>query len=207
VSGDEWIPYATAQDILGLGRETWPELSRALRLRQIRSQGRKAEDPDGEPVDIPSNHWAEWNFSPAQGRLTPPNIIRTRVPVGFVEVRFSRQDVEKLAKAGSLREASTRVRTPSAAEDGSRAGAGPLEAKARKARMSDRDVERNLPSFLKRLQVERELHGLRFNQDAAWGAAEAHFGKAIGRSRLRAVYRDAGLNQKGGRRRKTPLKS
>jgi hypothetical protein len=130
VSDNQWTPYATVQDILGLGRETWPVLSRALRLGQVRSQGKKAEDPDGEAVDIPPDHWAEWNFSPAQGRLTPPNIIRTRVPVGFVQVRFSRQDVEKLAR--SLRQTSTRARTPSlAAEGGSRAGAS-LEAKAGK---------------------------------------------------------------------------
>jgi hypothetical protein len=207
VSDDEWIPYATAQDILGLGRETWPRLSQALRLRRVRSWGRPAEDPDSEPREIDPALWAEWGFNPRRGWLIRPGSERIRAPDGFVEVRFSRQDVEKLARTGSLPQTSTRARTPSlAAGSGSPEGA-PLEAKAGKAWMSERDVERKLPSFLKRLQAERELHGQHFNQDDARKAAEAHFRKAIGRSRFREVYRNAGLNQKGGRRRKIPPKS
>jgi hypothetical protein len=74
-------------------------------------------------------------------------------------------------------------------------------------RMNDADMERKLPSFLKQLQREWELQGRRFNQTSAREEAEAHFGKAIDRSRFRSAYRSVGLNQKGGRPRKTPPKS
>jgi hypothetical protein len=87
-----------------------------------------------------------------------------------------------------------------------REGARPLPeatpSVARKPRMSDAELKLKLSSFLKQLESE----GRRFNQETARKAAEAHFGKVINRSRFRLVYRSAGLNQDGGRPRKTPPK-
>jgi hypothetical protein len=82
-----------------------------------------------------------------------------------------------------------------------------IKTDSSKPRMSDRDVEKKLASFLKQLKAERELQGRRFNQESARQAAEEHFGNVIDRTRFRPLYRSAGLNQKGGRPRKTSQKS
>jgi hypothetical protein len=73
--------------------------------------------------------------------------------------------------------------------------------------MSESDTKGKLPPFLKELKVRYQQDGLRFNQDVARAVASDHFKRFIDRERFRVAYRDAGLNQLGGRPRKTPPKS
>lgn len=82
-----------------------------------------------------------------------------------------------------------------------------MKAAARKPRMSDTDMKRKLPPFLRQLRAEWELQIWRFNQQIAKEAAEAHFMKIIDRSQFRAVYKGADLNQKGVRPQKILPKS
>jgi hypothetical protein len=66
-------------------------------------------------------------------------------------------------------------------------------------------LQQELPRFLMALESECEANGARFNQVTGRKAAEDHFGKRIERSRFRIAYRNADLNQKGGRPRKKTL--
>jgi hypothetical protein len=92
--------------------------------------GRPAEDPDAEPREIDAALWAEWNFKPRRGWLIRLGSEHRRVADGFVEVRFSRQDVEKLARERSPLQASTHPRTPPLAAEGSLPAGAAAEAKA-----------------------------------------------------------------------------
>ena len=98
MSDDEWIPYAEAHAAVNDHGYGWTRLSLALVGGQVRSRGRKAEDPDGEPVEIKREPWAEWVFDPERSWLIPRGIERRRAPVGFIEVRFLRSDIERLAE-------------------------------------------------------------------------------------------------------------
>jgi hypothetical protein len=73
--------------------------------------------------------------------------------------------------------------------------------------MSESDMKGELPSFLKKLKAQYQQGALRLNQDVARDIASEHFKKFIDRERFRVAYRDAGLNQLGGRPRKIPPKS
>jgi hypothetical protein len=159
-------------------------LLRALRTGEVISVG-----PDHK--DIPAAFW------------DGVNLDRRAWP----EVRFRREDILHLWPDVALL---TEDEGSKESVEGSREGVRQTEAdkvKSSKPRMSDGDIEKKLAPFLKRLTAEWKPEVRKFNQDTAKAAAEAHFGKTIDRSRFRVVYRRAGLNQQGGRPRKTPPKS
>jgi hypothetical protein len=117
----DWLPWLAAVTLLGGGeRNAWPRLLQALILAQVRSRGVLDDDPfakpvvsrvglqDDEPVEIPSILWTEWPFNPLKGWLIRRGYEHTRIPVGFVDVRFFRPDVEALALSAPAAEVATK---------------------------------------------------------------------------------------------------
>jgi hypothetical protein len=78
---------------------------------------------------------------------------------------------------------------------------------ARNPRMSDSDIKKKLPLFLKELEVEFHQKGLVFNQVTARAAAQDRLKKFIDRPNFRRVYAGAGLAQRAGPRQKFAPKS
>ena len=116
----DWLPWLAAVALLGGGeKNAWPRLLQALIHAQVRSRGVLDDDPfakpvvsrgelrDDDPVEIPAILWTGWPFNPLEGWLIRRGYERTRTPVGFVDVRFFRPDIEALAMSGPAYEAPT----------------------------------------------------------------------------------------------------
>jgi hypothetical protein len=136
------------------------------------------------------------------------------LPSGKVNPRDTFIMTEDVAALAKEREESpkylapwTIVRPTDLQEDAPSPEAKPGPGLARNPPMSDVALQEQLRPFLMSFKSDREATGARFNQVIARDAAENHFGKRIERSRFRTVYRNANLNQDGGRPRKTPPKS
>jgi hypothetical protein len=94
MTNDEGISFERASTAFGCDGFEWMRLRWAIMAGPIRVRGQKAQDPQSEPVEIPAEHLEKGTLE-LPDTLIVPGTPETLTPIKYINVRFSRSDIEK----------------------------------------------------------------------------------------------------------------